>query len=91
MRHLWGKGSPFHPRRAAVPCSGPNGMKHEPVAAQTHAMNSLINLLIVLLIVGWLVGFIGFHAMVGNLIHILLIVAVIAIVFRLISGRKSDL
>lgn len=54
-------------------------------------MNSLINLLIVLLIVGWLVGFIGFHAMVGNLIHILLIVAVIAIVFRLISGRKSDL
>ncbi|HNR56495.1 MAG TPA: lmo0937 family membrane protein, partial [Flavobacteriales bacterium] len=43
-------------------------------------MNNLVNIIIVLLIVGWLIGYIGFGAMVGNLIHILLILAVVAIV-----------
>ncbi len=52
-------------------------------------MNSIVNLLIVLLVVGWLIGFIGFGAMVGNLIHILLILAVVGIVFRLLSPGKS--
>ncbi|HOY28981.1 MAG TPA: lmo0937 family membrane protein [Flavobacteriales bacterium] len=54
-------------------------------------MNNLVNIIIVLLIVGWLIGFIGFGAMVGNLIHILLILAVGAIVFRLVSGGKAKL
>jgi Family of unknown function (DUF5670) len=54
-------------------------------------MNNLLNIVIVLLIVGWLVGFIGFGAMVGNLIHILIVLAVIAIVYRLVTGRKADL
>lgn len=54
-------------------------------------MNNLLNIIIVLLIVGWLIGYIGFGAMVGNLIHILLIVAVVAILFRLLGGRKSAL
>lgn len=54
-------------------------------------MNGLLNLIIVLLIVGWLIGFIGFASMVGSLIHILLVLAVIGIVYRLISGRKSPL
>lgn len=52
-------------------------------------MNSIVNLLIVLLVVGWLIGFIGFGAMVGNLIHILLILAVVGIVFRLLSSGKA--
>jgi hypothetical protein len=51
-------------------------------------MNSLINIIIVLLIIGWLVGFIGFGAVVGSLIHLLLIVAVVGIIFRLLEGRK---
>ena len=55
----------------------------------TKPMNNLVNIIIVLLIVGWLVGFIGFGALVGNLIHILLILAVVAIVFRLVSGGKA--
>ena len=57
----------------------------------TKPMNNLVNIIIVLLIVGWLVGFIGFGALVGNLIHILLILAVVAIVFRLVSGGKARL
>lgn len=54
-------------------------------------MNNLVNIIIVLLIVGWLIGYIGFGAMVGSLIHILLVLALIAIVFRLFSGRKGGL
>ncbi len=52
-------------------------------------MNNLVNIIIVLLIVGWLVGFIGFGAMVGNLIHILLVLAVVAIIFRLLGGKRD--
>ena len=47
-------------------------------------MNDLVSILIVLLIIGWLLGFIGFGALVGNLIHILLIVAVVLIIFKLL-------
>ncbi len=53
-------------------------------------MNSVLNIIIVLLIVGWLIGFIGFGAMVGSLIHILLILAVIGLLFRLFAGRGSS-
>ena len=52
-------------------------------------MNNLVNIIIVLLIVGWLIGYIGFGAMVGSLIHILLILAVVGIIYRLLSGDKS--
>jgi len=52
-------------------------------------MNNLVNLIIVLLIAGWLVGYIGFGAMVGSLIHILLILAVVGIIYRLLAGSRS--
>ncbi|MBK6829302.1 MAG: lmo0937 family membrane protein [Flavobacteriales bacterium] len=54
-------------------------------------MNSLLNIIIVLLIVGWLVGYIGFGSMVGNLIHILIVLAIIGILYRLFSGRKGGI
>lgn len=49
-------------------------------------MSNLLYIVAVILIIGWLVGFIGFHA--GGLIHILLVIAVIAIILRVIQGRK---
>lgn len=52
-------------------------------------MNNLLNIIIALLIVGWLVGFIGFGSMVGSLIHILLVLALIGLVYRLFGGRRS--
>jgi len=52
-------------------------------------MNGLLNIIIVLLVVGWLIGFIGFGAMVGNLIHILIILAVIGLLYRLFTGRNA--
>lgn len=52
-------------------------------------MKDLIWLIAIILIVGWAVGYFGFGEAVGNFIHILLVLAVIAILFRLISGKKS--
>ncbi len=51
-------------------------------------MSNLLYYIAVFLVIGWLVGFIGFGAAVGNFIHILLILAVISILVRLITGRK---
>jgi Family of unknown function (DUF5670) len=49
-------------------------------------MGNLLYILAVILIIGWLVGFFAFHA--GGLIHALLVIAVIAILLRIIQGKK---
>ncbi len=50
-------------------------------------MGNILYLIAVILIIGWVVGFIGYS--VGGLIHILLVIAVIAVLLRLIQGDKS--
>jgi hypothetical protein len=52
-------------------------------------MRDLISLIIVLLIIGWLVGYFAFAEAVGNLIHILIVLAVIGILYRLATGSKG--
>ncbi len=52
-------------------------------------MRDLVWLIAVILILGWAVGYFGFGEAVGSFIHILLVLAVIAILYRLITGRKS--
>ncbi len=49
-------------------------------------MGNLLYYIAVILIIGWLIGFVGYSA--GGLIHILLVIAVIAIIVRIIQGRK---
>jgi hypothetical protein len=46
----------------------------------------LITLAIVLIIL-WALGFVAFHVG-GGLIHILLVIALIVIVYRLLTGRR---
>ncbi|MBR0551413.1 lmo0937 family membrane protein [Stakelama marina] len=41
----------------------------------------------IILLVLWLLGFFAFHVA-GGLIHLLLVIAVIVILFQLISGRR---
>jgi hypothetical protein len=41
----------------------------------------------VILFVLWLLGFVAFHVG-GGLIHLLLVIAVVVIVFQLITGRR---
>ena len=50
-------------------------------------MNNLLYIIAVILIIGWAIGVIGYS--VGGLIHILLVIAIIAIVLRLIRGNQS--
>jgi hypothetical protein len=49
-------------------------------------MSNLLYTLAVILIIFWAIGFFAFS--VGGIIHILLIIAVIAILLRLIQGRR---
>ena len=50
-------------------------------------MGSLLYIIAVILVIGWLIGFVGYGA--GGIIHILLVIAIIAILFRIISGRRA--
>jgi hypothetical protein len=50
-------------------------------------MGNLLYVIAVILVIGWLIGFVGFQAG-GGIIHILLIIAVIAVILRIIQGRK---
>jgi hypothetical protein len=49
---------------------------------------SLLWVVAVVFFVLWLLGFAAFHVTSG-FIHILLLLAVIAVVFRLVSGRRT--
>jgi hypothetical protein len=49
-------------------------------------MSSLLYLIAVILVIGWIIG--AFVYTIGGLIHILLVLAVIAVLFRLIGGRS---
>jgi predicted neutral ceramidase superfamily lipid hydrolase len=53
---------------------------------KTNVMSDLLYVLAVILIIGWILG--AFVFSVGGLIHILLVVAIIAILLRLIRGRS---
>jgi hypothetical protein len=48
-------------------------------------MGNLLYIIAVILIIGWALGFFAFHA--GSIIHVLLVIAVIAILLKVI--RKA--
>jgi hypothetical protein len=50
------------------------------------SMGNLLWLIIIILIIAWLGGFsLGFG---GNLIHILIVIALILLIYRLATGRR---
>ncbi len=50
-------------------------------------MGNLLYIIAVVLVIAWLIGFVGYSA--GGIIHILLVIAVIAILLQIISGRRA--
>ncbi len=50
-------------------------------------MGNLLYAIAVILVIAWGIGFLGYNA--SGIIHILLVIAVIAVLLRVISGRKS--
>jgi hypothetical protein len=49
-------------------------------------MGNLLYVIAVILLIAWAIGFVGYNA--GGIIHILLVIAVIAVIFRVIQGRR---
>jgi len=49
-------------------------------------MNNLLYAIAVILLIGWALGFFVYSA--GSIIHLLLVIAVIAIIFRLIREER---
>lgn len=49
-------------------------------------MGNLLYIVAVILLIAWAIGFVGFNA--GGIIHILLVIAIIAVILRLIQGRR---
>lgn len=47
-------------------------------------MKDLLYIIAVILVILWAVGYFGFQA--GGLIHILIVIAIIAVLFRIIRG-----
>ena len=47
-------------------------------------MGNLLYVIAVILVLGWAIGFLGYNT--GGIIHILLVIAIIAVVLRLIRG-----
>jgi amino acid transporter len=88
---LYAASSFFQPRRT-------NPRKPHPAASPSHLhsfsfslMGNLLYIIAVILIIIWALGFFGIMGagIAGNsLIHILLVIAIIAILLRVISGRN---
>ena len=51
-------------------------------------MGNLLYVLVVILIIGWLLGMFAFHVS-GGLIHALLVIAVILLIVKLVSGKRG--
>ncbi|HEY6063246.1 MAG TPA: lmo0937 family membrane protein [Chitinophagaceae bacterium] len=49
-------------------------------------MSNLLYIVAVVLIIGWLIGVFALNA--GGIIHVLLVIAAIAIIIRVIQGRR---
>jgi len=49
-------------------------------------MGNLLYVIAVILLIAWAIGFIGYN--VGGIIHVLLVIAIIAVLFRVIQGRR---
>lgn len=49
-------------------------------------MNNLLYIIAVILVIGWLIGVFAYSA--SGVIHILLVIAIIAVLFKVIGGRS---
>jgi hypothetical protein len=57
------------------------------VAPHLEGVKMLWTIFVVLLVL-WLLGFVGFHVL-GAYIHILLVIALVVLIFQLLSGRRA--
>jgi hypothetical protein len=49
-------------------------------------MGNILYTIAVILVILWAIGFLGYHL--GGLVHILLVIALIAVILRVIQGKS---
>lgn len=49
-------------------------------------MGNILYAIAVILVIAWAIGYLGFQT--GGIIHILLVIAIIAVILRVIQGQK---
>ena len=90
LRYTSFEGQP-HPLAGALTC---NGAQHSCVpicCALRHFFQEndlMLWTITIVLVILWLVGFIGFPVL-GSWIHLLLVIALIVLIFNLLSGRRG--
>ena len=62
-----------------------NNEEHGSINYKTKTMEKLLYIIAVIFILGWIIGYVGYNL--GGLIHILLVIAVIAVLLRIIRGK----
>ena len=50
-------------------------------------MGNLLYVIAVILVIAWAIGFLGYH--VGGIIHILLVIAIVAVLLKVIRGSSD--
>lgn len=50
-------------------------------------MGNLLYIIAVILVIAWAIGFLGYHA--GGIIHILLVIAIVAVLLKVIRGSAN--
>lgn len=50
-------------------------------------MGNLLYIIAFILVILWAIGYFGYHA--GELIHVLVVIAIVAVLFRVIRGRDA--
>lgn len=71
-------------RLRASPPAGPGDADHEGISSKG---GTVLTTIAVILIVLWLLGMVSAYTL-GGFIHILLVVAIIAVLVRIIQGRR---
>lgn len=66
---------------------GPTGVRFRSIIRFRGRKQEMIWTIFVILIILWLTGLLGHIG--GNLIHIVLVVAVIVLIFNLLTGRRA--
>ncbi|MFM1998854.1 MAG: hypothetical protein RL204_801 [Bacteroidota bacterium] len=49
-------------------------------------MSGILYIIALILVIIWAIGYLGYNS--GGLIHILLVIALVAVILRIIQGRK---
>ena len=50
-------------------------------------MRAILSTIAIIVVIGWAIGYFGYHT--GGLFHLILVIALIAIVLQLIPGRRD--